>query len=282
MNKNSNETQLDELFRDQLSQASASVPPGAWESVSSAIGSASVATTVVQSAFWMKAAIGAAIVVSAGLTYYFAGSDEPAQLDVAEKQSTEQAIEQNTASSDDEQTTVSSSRPNTFPLTPGMKLVVPDPEVSDHTATDGHDQSVHFGQTNSHDFTPIDLIPEPESPPVIAENDDVQEFMANLKDYKPAYEDSTFINVPDAVTPNGDGYNDTYLIQLVGEEFVLITIYNAAGETIFSTNNKYQAWNCTLPNGDLAAAGNYVVRVDFKMRNYPEARPIIRRLTLIR
>ncbi|MEN9346336.1 MAG: hypothetical protein RLZZ60_1805, partial [Bacteroidota bacterium] len=59
MKDNTNESQLDELFRDQLSQANASVPPGTWEAVSSGIGASTAATTAVQSAIWMKAAIGA-------------------------------------------------------------------------------------------------------------------------------------------------------------------------------------------------------------------------------
>ena len=160
-----------------------------------------------------------------------------------------------------------------------MKLVVPDPEVSEHTATEGHDHSVFYGQD---DIEPIDLIPEPEHTQMMVTQDEEQEFMANIKEFKPVYEDSAFINVPDAVTPNGDGVNDTYLIQLVGEEFVTISIYNSAGELIYSTNNKYQAWNCALPNGELAPAGNYVVRVDYKFRNQAETRPIISRLTLIR
>ena len=103
-----------------------------------------------------------------------------------------------------------------------------------------------------------------------------------MKEYKPLVVDSAMINVPDAVTPNGDGFNDTYLIQLVGEEFVNITIYDAAGEIVFSTKNKYQAWNCTLPNGELAPVGKYFVRVEYKFKNQAPTRPIISPLTLIR
>ena len=111
---------------------------------------------------------------------------------------------------------------------------------------------------------------------------ETDEFDMTIKDFKPVVLDSAFINVPDAVTPNGDGYNDGYLIQLVGEESVNITIYDAAGEIVFSTRNKYQAWNCTLPNGELAPVGKYFVRVEYKFKNQASTRPIISPLTLIR
>jgi hypothetical protein len=98
----------------------------------------------------------------------------------------------------------------------------------------------------------------------------------------PSIKDSSYIEVPDAFTNDGDGINDTYLIKLIGEERVEIIIYTAENQIIFRTTNKYAAWDSRMPNGDLAPEGFYFVKVIYKYKNKLESSPIIRRITLIR
>ena len=98
----------------------------------------------------------------------------------------------------------------------------------------------------------------------------------------PSIKDTSYIEVPDAFTNDGDGINDTYLIKLIGEERVEIIIYTAENQIIFRTKNKYAAWDSRMPNGDLAPEGFYFVKVIYKYKNKIESSPIIRRITLIR
>jgi len=287
MKDNTNESQLDELFRDQLSQANASVPPGTWEAVSSGIGASTAATTAVQSAIWMKAAIGAAIVMTAGLGYYFIGSEAstPVAQTPVNSATTEQSIIAENTTPNSTQTLIQKPESRQEAHNDFIPIIVEgdeivEPDMGQYTAYDfAHaveepHKIVHSDlfKDNEHNDIQIDTYTSSES----------DEFAMTIKDLKPVVIDSAFINVPDAVTPNGDGFNDTYLIQLVGEEFVNITIYDAAGEIVFSTRNKYQAWNCTLPNGELAPVGKYFVRVEYKFKNQASTRPIISPLTLIR
>lgn len=286
MKDNTNESQLDELFREQLSQANASVPPGTWEAVSSGIGASTAATTAVQSAIWMKAAIGAAIVMTVGLGYYLSSpeatipqSQNPPSSQLTEPNNNVEQIAQNS----DEKLTdkpVSKSNNNFIPVViEGEELLMgPDEEIYNVIdvahAVEGPDKAFDSDLFNSDEHKGVQTDDN--------HSTETDEFDMTIKDFKPVVLDSAFINVPDAVTPNGDGYNDGYLIQLVGEESVNITIYDAAGEIVFSTKNKYQAWNCTLPNGDLAPVGKYFVRVEYKFKNQAPTRPIISPLTLIR
>jgi len=286
MKDNTNESQLDELFREQLSQANASVPPGTWEAVSSGIGASTAATTAVQSAIWMKAAIGAAIVMTAGLGYYLSSSEAtiPQSQNPPSSQLTEpnNNVEQIAQNSDEKLTDkpVSKSNNNFIPVViEGEELLMgPDEEIYNVIdvahAVEGPDKAFDSDLFNSDEHKGVQTDDN--------HSTETDEFDMTIKDFKPVVLDSAFINVPDAVTPNGDGYNDGYLIQLVGEEFVNITIYDAAGEIVFSTKNKYQSWNCTLPNGDLAPVGKYFVRVEYKFKNQAPTRPIISPLTLIR
>ena len=287
MKDNTNESQLDELFRDQLSQANASVPPGAWEAVSSGIGASTAATTAVQSAIWMKAAIGAAIVMTAGLGYYFTSTEAstPVAQTPVNSATTEQSIIAENTTPNSTQTLIQKPESRQEAHHDFLPIIlegdeIVEPDMGQYTAYDfAHAieepyKTFHSDElnVNEHNGDQVD----------VNNSTETDEFDMTIKDFKPVVLDSAFINVPDAVTPNGDGYNDGYLIQLVGEEFVNITIYDAAGEIVFSTRNKYQAWNCTLPNGELAPVGKYFVRVEYKFKNQASTRPIISPLTLIR
>ncbi len=54
------------------------------------------------------------------------------------------------------------------------------------------------------------------------------------------------LDVPDAFTPNGDGYNDILYVRGWGIEKILsFKIYNRFGELVFSTNNKNEGWDGT-------------------------------------
>lgn len=71
----------------------------------------------------------------------------------------------------------------------------------------------------------------------------------------------TFIYIPNALTPNNDGINDSFKPMGVGVAQYSMVIHDRWGKEMFQTSNFEQAWNGTF-NGQKVPQGVYVYRVD--------------------
>jgi hypothetical protein len=285
---NTNEELFDGLFKQDLGNASSPVPPGAWEGISGSLSSGSaIAGAAVKTAIWMKAAISAAVIVGISVAVYQYNvstelkTDVPKQEPIAAAESNIEQANDVTLNSDLNQ----KSQNNQIKLesTKKIELVNKDehvdhvqayydifdidlpPPIEDYSVK-GVEETIE-GRTES-GINELDNTVVDESQPVF------------LTD--PSIKDSSYIEVPDAFTNDGDGINDTYLIKLIGEEKVEIIIYTADNQIIFRTTNKYTAWDSRMPNGDLAPEGFYFIKVIYKYKNKVQSTPIIRRITLIR
>ncbi|MEI7983721.1 MAG: gliding motility-associated C-terminal domain-containing protein, partial [Bacteroidota bacterium] len=71
------------------------------------------------------------------------------------------------------------------------------------------------------------------------------------------------LNIPNAFTPNGDGFNDRFRVEgFEQNENVLLQIYNRWGKLIFETHNLDQGWDGTNADGSLIT-GAYVWIIRF-------------------
>lgn len=79
----------------------------------------------------------------------------------------------------------------------------------------------------------------------------------------------SWIWLPNAFTPNGDGKNDVFLIQGDGmlEGSFLMRIFNRWGEEVFFSIDPNYAWDGTY-NGHMAPLGSYVYRLEFHDLEY--------------
>lgn len=76
------------------------------------------------------------------------------------------------------------------------------------------------------------------------------------------------VNIPNIITPNGDGINDTWRIELAQPQFYQATVYNRSGRKVYESNDANQNWDGTNSiSGEPCPEGAYffVVQVsDFE------------------
>lgn len=72
------------------------------------------------------------------------------------------------------------------------------------------------------------------------------------------------LNIPNSFTPNGDSYNDTWVLRNI-EAYpdALVQVFDQAGRIVFESNGAYQAWDGTF-NGNPMPASVYYYIVDLK------------------
>lgn len=69
------------------------------------------------------------------------------------------------------------------------------------------------------------------------------------------------IFVPEAFTPNGDGFNDELLVRGLLVQNYQFQIFSRWGRQIFDSDNMGDSWNGRLPNGKAAPEGVYVYQL---------------------
>jgi gliding motility-associated-like protein len=282
-----NNIEFDEIFRHQLENTSAPVPPGVWEGISSSIGAGTgVAAAAVKTAIWMKVAIATTVIGVASLVAYqvFVRKDaEVINKPVIIDNTSEISVNSTNQEGNKDHTVVANSQaghvqvPETMAATHAVRkeifrkpaIASPNkaevPYIHESSFYEIKDEvSMNYVSNMNESVVPkIDTArnnsqagEEKTEIPYIPEKEPVAYLV-----------DSSFLYVPNVVTPNGDGVNDEYLIDIKGEEFVVITIYSLKSVKLFETRNKTVAWDCKMPNGEPAPEGNYIVKVVYKFKN---------------
>lgn len=87
------------------------------------------------------------------------------------------------------------------------------------------------------------------------------------------------IRIPNTFTPNGDGYNDVWEIDLLPIfESSVLEVYNTAGQLVHRSIGYSRAWDGRR-NGNPVPAGTYYYVVDLKI---PKAEKLTGYITIIR
>ena len=69
------------------------------------------------------------------------------------------------------------------------------------------------------------------------------------------------IYIPNAFTPNNDGYNDKFDVKVNSISYYEIYVYNRWGENIFYSSNELYSWDGSDFNGSLVPNGIYLYHI---------------------
>jgi gliding motility-associated-like protein len=84
------------------------------------------------------------------------------------------------------------------------------------------------------------------------------------------------LNIPNVITPNGDGINDQLQPDYEGTEAFRMVIYNRWGKQVFSTDEPNDAWEGRLNGGQIVSSGLYFYVIEVGDKTYKGEVTVVR------
>ncbi len=93
----------------------------------------------------------------------------------------------------------------------------------------------------------------------------------------------TLKNLQNVFTPNNDGLNDKYLVEIEGEKYYNLKIYNTQNELVFESSDKLNNWDGTnFKTGQACAMGTYYGILIYKGADNADLKTLKTAIQLIR
>ena len=273
---------IQDLLREKLQSHEVTPSNAVWENVSSSLSNAAATSgaAATGSSALLKAAVAVIGVSGLGIATYFIVQEEAAVVEstkitsrqVENEQESINEVEKNEIVSDENEVVFNENineaeREN--PIDENVAAVVMpvlSEETDDSSVVQNEIQDIPEAQSTSEQSTesstvsnnPIIGAEEPvieEEEPAVIEEEIIEEEVAEEQTIIEAEEQ---ISLPNIFTPNNDGANDYFTIEMNDKLDFQIVVIDQTNTVVFQSNSVDFRWDGMLPSGEPAPSGNYV------------------------
>ncbi len=270
---------IQDLLREKLQSHEVTPSDAVWKNVSSSLSSTATSSAAAGSSILFKAAVAVIGVSGLGIATYFILQDDTAVVESAkitslkvdneeesikEIEKTEIALEENDEAFIENNN--ESQIENTTVEEVAVVLSGPSEEIDfNPISSDVQDASVvqnTIPQTNELAESSINTDTPVEEPLIVSEDataieeETIEEETVETEERIEDVEEN--ISLPNIFTPNNDGANDFFSIEMSDKLDFQIVVIDQTNTVVFQSNDKNFRWDGTMMSGEPAPSGNYV------------------------
>ena len=269
---------IQDLLREKLQSHEVTPSDAVWKNVSSSLSSAAASSAAAGSSIIFKAAVAVIGVSGLGIATYFVLQEEEVakpttlssiQLDQNEESDAE--IESIVVNSKDAVEVLNEEETNPVPVELNMKVarsteiekiatpteesfiaetVDPTPTEPSVSIEQNTSPVVNASNSTSEETVIVEEVVEIEEELVeTIEEPEIEERVEDVEEN---------ISLPNIFTPNNDGANDFFAIEMSEKLDFQIVVIDQTNTVIFQSNDKNFRWDGTMMSGEPAPSGNYV------------------------
>ena len=278
---------IQELLQEKLQSHEVTPPDAVWQNVSSSLSNVA-ATSGAAAGTSTLLKIAAAVIGVSGLgiaTYFMVQDDIPTKEKTSFIQIDEEIESQETKTSDPENKVIEIEENENLSVieTPDFKQtksIVEEIAVEEESIAlqeneleltenpteviPTNTEQVDVREEVVENPSPSTQIEEPVSVSSESSDEEAQE-MPNVEDQEETFtEAEEEVTLPNIFTPNNDGANDFFEINIGEKQDFQIVVINQMNKVVFQSNSVDFRWDGMLPSGDPAPSGNYVYFISAK------------------
>ena len=278
---------IQELLQEKLQSHEVTPPDAVWQNVSSSLSNAA-ATSGAAAGTSTLLKIAAAVIGVSGLgiaTYFMVQDDIPTKEKTSSIQIEEEIESQETKTSEPENKVIEIEENENLSVieTPDFNqpesiveeiaveeesIVLQENELEDiENPTEvipTNTEQVEVREEVVENPSPSTQIEEPVSVSSESLDEEVQE-TPEVENQEETYtEAEEEVTLPNIFTPNNDGANDLFEINIGEKQDFQIVVINHLNKVVFQSNSVDFRWDGILPSGDPAPSGNYVYFISAK------------------
>ena len=278
---------IQELLQEKLQSHEVTPPDAVWQNVSSSISNVA-ATSGAAAGTSTLLKIAAAVIGVSGLgiaTYFMVQDDSPTKEKTSFIQIDEEIEPQETKTSDPENKVIEIEENENLSVleTPDFnqpKNIVEEIAVEEESIVlqenelelvenpteviPTNTEQVEFREEVVENPSPSTQIEEPSSVASESSDEQIQEMPELEIQEETLTEVEEEVTLPNIFTPNNDGANDFFEINIGEKQDFQIVVINHMNKVVFQSNSVDFRWDGMLPSGEPAPSGNYVYFISAK------------------